>query len=120
MAASGLQIEPRLHEAVDAYLSRGFFVSGLTPTSARLVKPKRFNVSAAILWLLFFGAGLFFYLIYFAASCDEVVDMRLCADGSVEAHRLGPTAGETAIGVAVIVVGGLLILALAIGLFALV
>lgn len=120
MAASGLRIEPGLHEAVDGYLRRGFFVSGLTPTSARLVKPKRFNVSAAILWLLFFGAGLFDYLIYFAASRDEVVDMRLGADGSVQIQRLGPTPGETALGVAVIVVGGLLLLALVIAVFALV
>lgn len=85
---------------------------------ARLVKPKRFSVSAAILWLLFFGAGLFLYLVYFASSRDEVVDMLLGADGSVQVHCLGPTPGETALGVAVIVVGGLLILALVIGVLA--
>ncbi len=120
MASSELQIDPGLHDAIDAYLSRGFFVSGLTARSARLVKPKRFNVSAAILWLLFFGAGLFFYLIYFASSRDEVVDVQLGADGRVRVERLGPTPGETALGVAVIVIGGILLVALLIGVFAIV
>ncbi len=120
MAGSELRIERGLHDAVDAYLSRGFFVSGLTARSARLVKPKRFNVSAAILWLLFFGAGLFLYLIYFAFSPDEVVDLHLGADGRVQAERSGPTPGETTLGVAVIVVGGVLLIALLIGVFALV
>ena len=118
MVDTGLRIEPGLRGAVDGYLGRGYLVSGLTATTARLVKPRRFNVTAALLWLLFFGGGLVLYLIYFALSRDEVVDVRLGADGRIHARRRGPTPRQTAIGVAAVVIAGVLLVALVIGLLA--
>ena len=99
----GMRIDPDLRSAVDSYLRQGFLVAQLSSTSARVVKPKRFNVLAAVLWLLFFGGGLFIYLIYHASSRDEVVDIRATPGGRIQVQRQGPTPGETALGEGVII-----------------
>ena len=60
-----------LDEEVSEYMRSGFFVRQRTPTTAQLVRPKRFSFLWAFLWLLVFGIGIVVYLIYYAAKQDE-------------------------------------------------
>ncbi|MCO5176141.1 MAG: hypothetical protein M9890_04090 [Thermomicrobiales bacterium] len=113
----GMRIDPDLRSAVDSYLRHGYFVAQLSPAAARVVKPKRFNVMAAVLWLLFFGGGLFIYLIYYATSRDEIVDIVVTPGGQVQVNRQGPTPGETALGVVVILIIAIVVIVLLAAVF---
>lgn len=77
----------RLEEAIGGYLRRGFFVRLRTPTTAQLVKPKKFSFISALLWFLLFGIGLLIYLFYYASQRDEGVYLQVDEYGKVTATR---------------------------------
>jgi uncharacterized BrkB/YihY/UPF0761 family membrane protein len=76
-----------LDEEVSAYMRDGYFVRQRTPTSAQVVKPKRFSFVWAFLWLLVFGVGIIVYLIYYAAKQDEGRYVEVDEYGTVRATR---------------------------------
>jgi hypothetical protein len=76
-----------LDDAVGRYLPRGFFARLRTPTTAQLVKPKRFSFLWAFLWFLLLGVGVVIYLIYYAAKKDDGVYLEVDEFGTVRATR---------------------------------
>jgi hypothetical protein len=76
-----------LDEAIGGYLRKGFFVRLRTPTTAQLVRPKKFSFISALLWFLLFGIGILIYLFYYAAKSDEGVYLQVDEYGNVTATR---------------------------------
>jgi F0F1-type ATP synthase assembly protein I len=76
-----------LDEEVGQFLRDGFFLRQRTPTTAQLVRPKRFSFIWAFLWLLVFGIGIIVYLIYYAAKQDEGRYVEVDEYGAVRATR---------------------------------
>jgi len=75
--------ERRLEAEVQSYVSRGFRVVSQTPTTAQLVKPKKFSFVWAFLWFLVAVVGLIVYLLYYASKRDEQVFLSVSADGRI-------------------------------------
>ena len=68
---------------VSRYTARGYRVVTRTPSSAQLVRPKRFSVVAALAWLLLLGVGLLIYLLSYAGQRDEAMHITVTADGRI-------------------------------------
>jgi Ca2+/Na+ antiporter len=76
-----------LEEELSEYSRDGFFVRHRADTTAQLVKPKKFSLLWALLWLLVFGIGIVVYLIYYAAKRDEGRYVEVDEYGAVRATR---------------------------------
>lgn len=77
MATSQL-VSPEIRKAILQreivhYVGQGYLVVSQTEHSAQLKKTKTFSCLWAVLWFLFFGIGIVFYLIYFAAKRDSLI-----------------------------------------------
>jgi hypothetical protein len=63
--------------------ARGYRVQSHTGRMVQLVKPKRFGLIWALLWLLVGGVGLLVYLLYFLAKRDSRVCLIVGENGRV-------------------------------------
>jgi hypothetical protein len=71
------QIDPALTRAIQKYVKAGYRVVSQTPTSAQLVRPRRFSCLAATLWTLLFGIGLIFYLFYYLGKKEDTIYLQV-------------------------------------------
>ena len=78
-----------LDAEVERYVIQGYRVTARTATTAQLIRPKTFNIVAAILWLLLLVVGLLIYLLIYAAQSDEAVYLSVDPDGRVERRLSG-------------------------------
>ena len=72
-----------LSREIKKYVRRDFRVISRTDTTTQLVKPKKFSFLWALFWLIMFGVGLIFYLIYYLAKKDEVIYIEVESSGEV-------------------------------------
>lgn len=75
-----------LQREIASYLRKGFRVVSQTHTTAQLIKPKKFSLVWAFLWLLVWIFGVLIYLIYFAAKRDQQVYLEIDERGFVVRH----------------------------------
>lgn len=69
-----LPVERRpLRFQIDHYVGQGYRVVSQTPTTAQLVKPKKFSLFWALAWFLCAGVGIVVYLLYYASKRDHQV-----------------------------------------------
>lgn len=78
-----------LQTNIGQYTVQGWRVSSQTPFTAQLTKSKTFSFLAAILWFLFFGIGILYYLFYYAAKRDDQLYMVVNSHGQVEKTQTG-------------------------------
>ncbi len=79
---------------IERYVMQGYRVTARTATTAQLVRPKTFNVVAAILWLLVLLVGLLVYLLIYAAQADEAIYLTVEPDGRIERRFSGGSGGR--------------------------
>lgn len=72
-----------LEAEVQRFVAQGYRVAARSPTTAQLVRPKTFNVVAAVLWLLVLLVGLLIYLLVYAAQSDDAVYLTVGPDGEI-------------------------------------
>ena len=72
-----------LDAEIQQYAALGYRVAARTATTAQLIRPKTFNVTAAILWALFLLVGLLIYLLIYTAAADDAVYLAVEPDGRV-------------------------------------
>ncbi len=82
-----------LEREINGYLSRGFQVQSQTETTAQLVKPKRFSLLWAVLWLFVFGVGLVLYLLYYLSKKDETIYLEVGGAGQIKRIGAGGLSG---------------------------
>lgn len=73
-----------LQDHIDWYQSRGLHLDSQTETTAKLSEPKQFAWGWAFFWFIFFGVGVFVYLIYYMLKSGKAVHLTV-VDGLVEA-----------------------------------
>ena len=73
-----------LDREIAAYVKRGYHLTARTPTTAQLIKPKKFSFLWALLWFCAFGIGLLVYLFYYAAKRDDSIYLEVTATGSLK------------------------------------
>lgn len=66
-----------------AWTNRGYRIIVRTPTTAQLLKPKHFSGLWATFWLLMFGVGLIFYVIYHLSKSEQAVYLIVDEDGLI-------------------------------------
>ncbi len=79
-----------LEEEIARYMHDGFSVRQRTPTTAQLVRPKKFSFAWAFVWLLLSGVGIVIYLIYYfsyAAKQEEGRYIEVDEYGAVKITR---------------------------------
>lgn len=84
--ADELTIEKRreiLQHEINSYVKKGFRVISQTDTTAQLVKPKKFSLLWAIIWLLVLIIGLLVYIFYYMAKKDEQIYIEVTPTGKV-------------------------------------
>lgn len=83
----GLSLQDRqaiLDREVAGYVRSGFIVQMRTETTAQLVKPKKFSLFWALLWLILgIGAGFIIYILWYASRRDESVYLEVDERGKV-------------------------------------
>lgn len=81
-----LSLEARnavLQREISRYLRRGYRVLSQTSTTAQLIKPKKFSLFWALVWLMFWGVGILVYILYYMAKRDRQVYVEVDIDGNV-------------------------------------
>lgn len=92
-----------LDAEVARYARVGFRVAVRTPTTAQMVRPKRFSLGWALLWLLVVLIGFVIYLLYYLSKRDELVYLAVDERGLLRAEGdalpdIIPTGGTAAAG----------------------
>jgi cell division septal protein FtsQ len=77
--------EAILDREVQNYVRRGYRVVSRTPTTAQMVKPKKFSLILALLGLLIAVVGLVIYVIIYMAMGDSQVYLTVDVNGKI--HR---------------------------------
>jgi hypothetical protein len=72
-----------LDAEVTRYVRRGFRVQSRTDTTAQLVKPKKFSLFWAGIWLLCAVFPFIVYLLWYAAKRDTQVYLQVDEQGKV-------------------------------------
>jgi uncharacterized BrkB/YihY/UPF0761 family membrane protein len=72
-----------LDDEVRHYVQRDYRVESRTPTTAQLVRPKKFSFLWALLWFLLFGIGILIYVAYYLAKSDQTVYLEVDDAGNV-------------------------------------
>ena len=72
-----------LDDQVRNYVQGGYRVESRTPTTAQLVRPKKFSFLWALLWFLLFGIGILVYVAYYLAKSDQTVYLEVDDEGKV-------------------------------------
>jgi uncharacterized BrkB/YihY/UPF0761 family membrane protein len=72
-----------LDDEVRNYVQRGYRVESRTPTTAQLVRPKKFSFLWALLWFLLFGIGILVYVAYYLAKSDQTEYLEVDDAGKV-------------------------------------
>jgi energy-converting hydrogenase Eha subunit E len=75
--------EAILDREVQKYVNWGYRIISRTPTTAQLVKPKRFSPILAFLGLLIAVVGLVIYIIIYLAMDDTLVYITVDVNGTV-------------------------------------
>ena len=73
-----------LDAEVTRFVRRGFRVQSRTDTTAQLVKPKKFSLGWAVIWLLCAVFPFVVYLLWYAAKKDEQVYLQVDERGKVK------------------------------------
>lgn len=73
-----------LDRIIARYIREGYHIESRTKTSAQMCKPKKFSFFWAALWLLVFGVGLLFYLLWYAAKKNKYAFLRVDEKGNVK------------------------------------
>jgi hypothetical protein len=98
----------------------GFHVTSQTATTAQLLRAKKFSFLLAVLWLLFLGIGLLVYVLYYVSKSDDTIYLDLDTQPTGEellkakGSKSGP--GLSAGKIALIVLGGFVVLSVIAGL----
>ena len=85
-----LPAQEMLDSVIAEYAARDYRLITRTPTSAQLVKPKRFSFGWAVFWLLMLGFGLLVYLFYYVSRTDEQVFLRVDGESIVAREQGRP------------------------------
>ena len=86
MSVQELSIERRrdiLQKEIGRYIRKGFRVVSQTDTSAQLVKPKRFSLLWAIIWLILAVLPFILYLLWYLSRKDQVVYLTVDTQGRI-------------------------------------
>ncbi|MGA2821658.1 MAG: hypothetical protein ABSF61_13540 [Anaerolineales bacterium] len=86
MSVQELSIERRrdiLQKEIGRYIRKGFRVVSQTDTSAQLVKPKRFSLLWAIIWLILAVLPFILYLLWYWSRKDQVVYLTVDTQGRI-------------------------------------
>jgi hypothetical protein len=100
-----------LSHYIEELQQEGYRLTASYCDTVQMVKPKRFSVLWAALWLLFFGVGIMFYAIYFVAKRDDTAYLEErdgYVRGYVEYTRV--RTGRLLIGVGLSIVGFVMML----------
>lgn len=73
----------RLDQQIAAYSRQGYRVQSRTETSVQLVRPKQFNLVAALLWFFCFGVGVLVYVAYYLSKSDDVLYFGITDEGEL-------------------------------------
>lgn len=82
-----LPIEQRtaiLDKEVQSYVKQGYRVLSQTPTSAQLVKPKKFSFLVFIILLILMVLPALLYVLWFAVKKDESVYLTVDDRGKIK------------------------------------
>lgn len=79
-------------------VGHGYHVTSQTEKTVQLVRPKRFSIGAALLWLFVFGFGIILYFIYYLSKSDEAIYLDLETQPSVEELAKLPRQKQQSIG----------------------
>lgn len=82
---SALAIDPEaiLQAEIERYVEKGYRVTSQTARSAQLVKPKKFSILWAMVWLLLAVLPFVIYLIYYAAKRDQHLYLTMDDQGKI-------------------------------------
>lgn len=81
------QTHPALQREIQHYVKRGYRVVSQTPTSAQLVRPKRFSCLVATLGALLLLIGLLIYLFYYMSKKDDIIYLAVDERGHVKVTK---------------------------------
>lgn len=73
-----------LDKEVKSYVKQGYRVLSQTPTSAQLVKPKKFNLLIALICLILAVLPFVLYLLWYLAAKDSTVYLTVDEQGKVK------------------------------------
>lgn len=73
-----------LDQEIGKYARQGYRVITRTPTTAQLVRPKKFSLLWALIWTITV-AGLIIYIIWYLAKRDSQIYLTVDANGRI--HR---------------------------------
>jgi hypothetical protein len=100
-----------LDEEIEGLTIRGYRVVSRTATSAQLLRPKVFSLAWALFGFLFLVVGFVVYLIWYASKRDRMIYLRVDEYGEVSGL---PEAGGSPPILALVVIGAVVLLAVAI------
>ena len=83
MLATDPRLTAALQSEIDRYVKQGYRVVSQTPTTAQLVKPKKFNFLIALFGLLWLTIGFWIYLLWYLAQREKTVYLTVDAKGRV-------------------------------------
>jgi len=72
-----------LDREIAKYIKRGYRVTARTPTTAQLLRPKKFSRFWALAWFLCFGVGILVYLIYYWSKRDDTLYLEIDPAGRI-------------------------------------
>lgn len=75
-----------LEQEIQRYVGAGYRMVARGETSAQMVRPKNFNLTAAMLWLMVFGIGVLVYLAYYLSKADETVYLSVTGGVVLQQH----------------------------------
>lgn len=83
--------EAILQAEISRYVQNGYRVTSKTASSAQLVKPKKFSVTWAMVWLLLVVLPFVFYLIWYGIKRDQHLYLTVDEQGKITtAFALAP------------------------------
>ncbi len=88
-----LSVEERgalLDGEIAGYAQRGYVIASRTPTTAQLVRRKKWSLFWSVVWFLFFVIPFFLYLFYYLAKRDQSVYLIVDTLGNIKANRYAP------------------------------
>ncbi len=75
--------EAILQAEINRYVKKGYRVTSQTARSAQLVKPKKFSIIWAMVWLLLVVLPFVIYLIYYTAKRDQQLYLTVDEQGKI-------------------------------------
>lgn len=80
-------IHPALQQEIQHYVKQGYRVVSQTPTSAQLVRSKRFSCLIATLGALLLLIGLLIYLFWYMSQKESIIYLSVDERGQVKVTK---------------------------------